>query len=412
MDKEKQIDKQEYLSERKKKFVSTYGDSENTWRDLESQIESAYELGISYGDISKYIDMPLNYQQREVIKYGLWSGTKKETLDLFKSDIPYREMMAKIYSDSVDEKITDMVDKPFDSMEQMMSSVLETLNLLKSETDAKSKEQEKVIEVQRANIENLKSQLAESEGKIEKIMSATDENSRVNILELRIKDMEESHSKEISKINEENELRRMRDEIDSMRRDAENEIHLMTEELEKKKYMLDQEIDGKAEQLAEKKFAEMKKKFEEEQKLIENIRIEERLRAESGLQSRKKHSARRRKKALKEVTGSSCDSAGSEIRGNVATTPAIDFNNIRELPENFDIGSYMMHTDLPSDIYDIICVGVKCGCPDYILKQMIDSGLPGEKLKPLMEIYLAKRARESKSAMVENADDEADIKYM
>jgi hypothetical protein len=153
----------------------------------------------------------------------------------------------------------------------------------------------------------------------------------------------------------------------------------------------------------------MKKKFEEEQKLIESVRNEERMKADGNAGKKKKRSSRNRRKSGKETNR---DSASGNICKSTSSAPAIDFNNIKELPENFDIGSYMMGTDLPSDIYDIICVGVKCGCPDYILKQMIDSKLPGEKLKPLMEIYLAKRARESKSAMIENADDEADIKYM
>jgi hypothetical protein len=245
-------------------------------------------------------------------------------------------------------------------------------------------------------------------------MSATDENSRVNILELKIKELQETHSKELSRINEENELRRMKEDIETMRRKAEDEIHIMTEELEKKKYRLDLEIENKAQQIAENKFADMKKKFEEEQKIIESVRNEERLKAENNVRgNKKKRSVRYGRKNSDEVgTGFQVENIRTPPGNYTVNSTLIDFNTMNELPENFDIGSYMMKTDLPSDIYDIICVGVKCGCPDYMLKQMIDSRLPGEKLKPLMEIYLAKRARESKFAMEENADDESDIKYM
>jgi chromosome segregation ATPase len=432
---EKSVTPMEYVNMRYADFVKEYSgiaDSENVWARLRSQINSALQLGIEFSKITKYIRLPYDYRQREVLKYAIWTDTSEEVLKSLGTEMTYREMIANIEMSKIDKGLTEMVDKPLDAMSQMLTAITETVNTLRSDADSKAAETEKALREKEEKIAELEGQIKEKADDLERVLSQTDENNRINMMEQKMHDMEVEHSRELQRIADEKEQQKQKDEISKMKEDALDEIARTKADMEK-------DMMEKADAEAKKKFEEYRRNWEDNQNRIEQARREEQKKLE---QERKKHEDEQKnfnyemeklKRQLYQQQANMVNSGEVKKRGfwkkKTRVMGAVEekteegsavFGNIDildcsvELPSDFDITSYMMKAELSSDVYEIICVAAKCGCPDIILKNMADSKLPADRLKPVLETYLAKRAREDKNFQqnVNDGTSEEDIVYV
>jgi hypothetical protein len=413
---EKSVTPMEYVNMRHADFVKEYSgiaDSDNVWARLRSQINSALQLGIEPRKINEYIRLPYDYRQREVLKYAIWTDTSEEVLKSLGTEMTYREMIANIEMSKIDKGLTEMVDKPLDAMSQMLAAITETVNTLRSDADNKAAETETALREKEEKIAELEGQLKEKADDLERVLSQTDENNRISMMEQKMHDMEVEHSRELQRIADEKEQQKQKDEIAKMKEDALDEIARTKADTEK-------EMMEKADAEAKKKFEEYKRNWEENQGRIEQARREEQRKLD---EERKKHEDEQKKHnyEMEQLRRQLYQQANGVNSGEVRkrgfwkkktrvteqaeerTEEGLGFGNMDildcsvELPSDFDITSYMMKAELSSDVYEIICVAAKCGCPDIILKNMADSKLPADRLKPVLETYLAKREREDRS---------------
>jgi hypothetical protein len=189
-------------------------------------------------------------------------------------------------------------------------------------------------------------------------------------------------------------------------------------------------IQEKAESIAKKKFEEYKKNFDEKKAAEERIRQEERQRADDEIRRyrlREKEEQRRseqkrmeekkteeqekkrgffkKKRVKEEMTEDRAETEGK------TEDDSMDFSTCDKLPSDFDIVGYIMEADLPSDVFDLIAIAAKCGCPKEILKKIADSGLPAEKLKPIIEVYLVQQNKEQYKFHTNDVGREEDTIY-
>lgn len=411
----------EYVHRRYENFVSRYSGNNNVeeeWKMLRSQINAALKLGIAQYNITNFICMEYDYETREVFKYALWSGINPEKLEEVRNSSigkSWREIMIIIENTRLDKNIADVIDKPLDSMSQMLSAITDTVNRLSIDNDNKKKEYEEKVAKLSDDNEILKKQLSEKEKEIEQLISETDEENRYNKLERQMREMKENHEKELLRIKEQEELRRQREEITAMRENAQNEI------------------EKKAEELATKRFEQFKSDYAQKQKEIDRARAEEQKKAEDAIaklqykENEKNKSEFERLKKENALLKAQQDKkkkfffqkkADAIIPDNESQTkqyslPDEDGNlvyedEIESLPTDFNIGMYALSKNLPQDIIELVATGVKCGCPDIELKKMIDRGYSAVQLRSVLEIYLVKKAKEERAVKENDEETESE----
>ncbi len=161
----------EYIDKKKAELKLIYGPEldDQAWGEIQSQIKSAINLGLSEKDCNRLATLKYNYAQREVIKYACFSGLSDKFIDelLIKTDekkLPYQAMIKQIdewkYSTPGDNSLSDQ-----------MAQVVDTLKKIDNKTVADA--------VEKKDLAFLSGQIREKENEIarlqDKLQVLTDE---------------------------------------------------------------------------------------------------------------------------------------------------------------------------------------------------------------------------------------------
>lgn len=120
----------EYIDKKKAELKLIYGPEldDQAWGEIQSQIKSAINLGLSEKDCNRLATLKYNYAQREVIKYACFSGLSDKFIDelLIKTDEkkpPYQAMMKQIdewkYPTSGDNSLSDQMAQVVDTLKKI-----------------------------------------------------------------------------------------------------------------------------------------------------------------------------------------------------------------------------------------------------------------------------------------------------
>lgn len=149
-------DNKSYLEAKRKDFFNQFSgdDAEDEWNKLRSQINSGLFLGLSHEKINKYAISNLSYEQREIIKFALFTNLPEEQINsMIKNAIDNNaneELLLKEYENyrfiqfqdaSQMEKYQQLFDliKKNDSTEELQKLLEQVKDL---EAKLKDKEQE------------------------------------------------------------------------------------------------------------------------------------------------------------------------------------------------------------------------------------------------------------------------------
>lgn len=125
----------EYIDKKKAELKLIYGPEldDQAWGEIQSQIKSAINLGLSEKDCNRLATLKYNYAQREVIKYACFSGLSDKFIDelLIKTDekkLPYQAMMKQIdewkYSTPGDNSLSDQMAQVVDTLKKIDSKTV------------------------------------------------------------------------------------------------------------------------------------------------------------------------------------------------------------------------------------------------------------------------------------------------
>lgn len=176
----------EYIDKKKAELKLIYGPEldDQAWGEIQSQIKSAINLGLSEKDCNRLATLKYNYAQREVIKYACFSGLSDKFIDelLIKTDekkLPYQAMMKQI-----DEwKYSTLGDN---SLSDQMAQVVDTLKKIDSKTVADA--------VAKKDLDFLFGQIREQlHTEIQKLQSQENflKNTNKRLFKKRVKDKKE-----------------------------------------------------------------------------------------------------------------------------------------------------------------------------------------------------------------------------
>lgn len=199
----------------------------------------------------------------------------------------------------------------------------------------------------------------------------------------------------------------------SMQQDKEKIDALVAENAELKKLTMKQaeEIDELNRQIsisADKKSADLKK--QEQQKAYDahvealaKKRYEERI-LEFEIEKRKEEEMRERIRQEMLASGEVIHKSSQPNRGifsrfkkkeKEAVAVPKSFEK-QPLPPNFDLAEYILNAKLTASQLQIITICVKAELDDSIIKQLIDSRVPADQMKSIVEIILTREDKEKK----------------
>lgn len=347
---DKELLPREYIARRQHSFYEQYKGKHNLddeWNKLRSQLNSSLMLGISQDNIDKYATLDYTYEQREVIKYAFFTGIPDTVIAQMLHYKTWGEMVKEMDASRISEEMTRLIDKPLNVISQTLESYVNSFETFQAEMETKKKEYE----------------------------------MRINELELKLTEKEE--------------------EINQLYQSIEEKEKAEQEEKEKKRQ--EEDIRKRAEELANKRFEELIAEKEQTEynrtqmqlAVLRNIQEyypdvpdtfifadskENHLPVSNNVVHRNGIFGRKRRKKEADISES------LQLRKKRFKP--------EKLPSDFNLSSYMMSTDLSSSQMEIITLAVKTGVDDSVIKQMIDSRLPAQQLKQVLEVILARTGNE------------------
>lgn len=316
----------EYIAYLYDKFLNMHrgmNGVEEDWKKVRAQINSALQLNIGRKYIEPLLSLEYSYEQREVLKFMLFTGSSAELIEQMTPSVSYKEMIARYEGSKVESAVVTMLDTPLNTMSKLVNDYKEDLMKFRKETEEE--------------IANYKEEIEQKS----------------------------------------NELKNTKAELDALKKKV-------LEDIEKKKK--EEEIRVQAEQMAQKMFAEKKKEYElesrqdrEKEELFKRIEM-----LENGGATPRPSQPKEKRRLF-----------GFKKEKNTEEPEKLRKFDNTPLPANFDLTNYMMSANLSSSQLDVIALAVKCGLSDRVIKNMIDSQKDARQLKQLLEVFLAKRDKET-----------------
>lgn len=355
-ERKEELPPKEYIASKKSWFFEQNKGTfhlEDEWNMLRSQLNSGLMLGISQENIDKYAVLNYTYEQREILKFAMFTGISDTVIARMMVKKTWGEMLAEMDASKVGPIVTDLVDKPLNAISRTLESYVSSFNSFRSETEACKSEYENRIHELEALIANKEEEM--------------------NGLQQKIQEIEKAGREEQERARQESE---MRSRIEEMATERVKELMAEQAQREYERNQMKQEI-----------YRQMENQYGLDFLSADGCSADRNGAGWSLFAGRNK---RRRRK--------------SPDVGEVPPIRRIVFKS-EKLPANFNLSAYMMSADLSSSQMEIITLAVKTGVDDSVIKQMIDSRLPAQQLKQVLEVVLARSAENGIAGIAEKKED-------
>lgn len=322
----------EYLESRQKVFEESEHPDGLTWDQIKQQIIGAYYLNLTQEQINLFADAAHTFKQMEIIKFAQFAGLEGEHLaDLLPPELNIPEMLT-MYQNKPDA----VYENALDVVRDALRSCQEDMTYFKEHVTA-SMQQDK-----------------------DKIAALQEENAN-------LKKMNMQQAEEIDELNRQISISADKTLADLKKQEQQKAYDAQVEALAKKKYeekIIELEIEKRKEE-------EMREKIRQEMIASGEITVSQAQEKNKGFLSR----FRKKEKEQEPVF----------VPKSFEKQP---------LPSNFDLAEYILSVKLTSSQLKIITVCVKAELDESIIKQLIDSHLPADQMKSIVEIILTKEEKE------------------
>lgn len=132
---------------------------EDEWSKVRAQVNSALQLHIPRSSITPLISLEYSYEQREVIKYMLFTGASGEVVEQMTPNLSYKEMIARYDASKVESAVANMLDAPLNTMSKLVNDYKEDLSHFRQETEQQIADYEQQIKEKTAELETVKNEL-------------------------------------------------------------------------------------------------------------------------------------------------------------------------------------------------------------------------------------------------------------
>lgn len=151
----------DYLKYKKDQYINDFGEDEDGWNKLRSQINSAIMLGLTLDKIEIFAQCSLNYEQREILKYALYDSQIDTAYISTLAEKKYSAevLRTKMFDRKADIKMSEELSTPLKILSDSISAYKGDIDKFKEETDKKIEQYEEKLRELEKNRDSLKEQL-------------------------------------------------------------------------------------------------------------------------------------------------------------------------------------------------------------------------------------------------------------
>lgn len=151
----------DYLKYKKDQYIDDFGEDEDGWNKLRSQINSAVMLGLTLAKIEIFAQGSLDYEQREILKYALYESKidTKDLKDMAEKRYTADVLRVKVNDKKIDVKMNEELSAPLRILSDSISAYKLDIDGYKQQSENRIKEIEEKLRSAEQERDNLKDQL-------------------------------------------------------------------------------------------------------------------------------------------------------------------------------------------------------------------------------------------------------------
>ena len=151
----------DYLKYKKDQYIDDFGEDEDGWNKLRSQINSAVMLGLTLAKIEIFAQGSLDYEQREILKYALYESKidTKDLKDMAEKRYTADVLRVKVNDKKIDVKMNEELSAPLRILSDSISAYKLDIDGYKQQSESRIKGIEEKLRAVEQERDNLKDQL-------------------------------------------------------------------------------------------------------------------------------------------------------------------------------------------------------------------------------------------------------------